>query len=239
VKVDLSGKTAIVTGAGAGVGRAIALALAAAGASVGVNDINPDRVEDIAEAIQAAGGNAAAFQGDVGNRFQASALIERTRDAFNAEITIAVNAAGAFLATPLDKVDEWDWRRQIEVNMTGTFFVTQLISRVMRDAGGGVILNLASAHSTLDAGIPYVATKAGILGLTRQAARELAPDNVRVNAICPGNISDDDLPTDAPSMLGGTGTPADVAHAALFLVSDAARFITGQALCVDGGMSAL
>lgn len=236
--VDLSGHTAIVSGAGAGTGRAIALALAASGANVGANDLNPDRAARIADEIIAQGGQAIGLQGDIANRFQASAFIERTRDHFGTAITIAVNAAGAYANTPLDKIDEWDWRRQIDVNMTATFFVMQLISRVMRDSGGGTIVNIASAHHsrTLDGGLPYLATKSAIVSMTRQAARELAPSGVRVNAVCPANIGHDDLPTDFPNMLNRPGQPKDVANAVLFLVSDAARFITGQTITVDGGL---
>jgi 3-oxoacyl-[acyl-carrier protein] reductase len=238
--VDLNGQAAIVTGAGAGVGRAVALALAASGAAVAVNDLNPDRAETVAAAIKQAGGQAIAFRGDVGNRFQAAALIETAREAFG-RIHLLVNAAGIFKAEPLKRIDEWDWRRQIEVNITGTFFCTQLLGRVMADEGGGVIVNIASTaghpHS-IEQGIGYVTGKSGVVGLTLQAARELAPDGIRVNAVCPGFIAEDDMPTiptEPPNALRRAGTPADVADAVLFLCSDAARFITGQALNVDGG----
>ena len=134
--VDLSDNTALVTGAGAGCGRAIALALAASGANVAVADLNIERAETVSEAIKAAGGSAVALHVDVSNRFQAANMIERTRDVFGA-IHVLVNAAGAFRAEPLLKVDEWDWRRQLEVNITGTFFCLQLVARVMADEGGG------------------------------------------------------------------------------------------------------
>lgn len=234
--MDLSGQTAIVCGAGAGVGRAVALALARAGAAVGVNDLNPDRVARVADDITAAGGQALGVQGDISNRFQASNFIERTRDAFG-RIHIAVNAVGAFAAAPFQKIDEWDVRRQAEVNLVGTFFMIQLVSRVMADEGGGAIVNITSAYqdATLDSGAMYIATKAGVTGLTRQTARELAAQNIRVNAVCPGNIEDDDLPTHTDNLLGRPGQPEDVAAAVLFLASDAARFITGQTLYVDGG----
>jgi len=236
ITFDFSGKTVIVAGGGAGVGRATALAFARAGANVGVNDLNPDRAESVPEEIRALGGQALGFQGDIANRFQASAFIERTRDAFG-QIDYAINAVGAFQPTPFQDVDEWDLRRQTEVNLVGSYFLMQLISRVMSDENGGAIVNIANsyAESTMPAGAPYLATKGAILSLTRQAARELAPQNIRVNAVAAGNIAGDDLPTDENNMLARPGDPQDVAQAVMFLCSDAAQYITGSVVHVDGG----
>ena len=170
--VDLAGQAAIVTGAGAGVGRAIALALAEAGAAVAVNDINPDSVARVASAINEAGGQAIGLQGDVANRFQAAALIERARDAYG-QVGILVNAAGVFKRGAMDKVDEWDWRRHLDVNLTGAFFMCQLMGRVMADEGSGVMVNVASTAgdgATVTDGVSYVASKSGLVGMTRQAA---------------------------------------------------------------------
>jgi 3-oxoacyl-[acyl-carrier protein] reductase len=241
--VDFSGKAAIVTGAGQGIGKAIAEALAQSGASVALNDLNPDRVETLTEDLKAHGAQAVGFQGDISNRFQASALIERARDAFG-RIHFLVNGAGIFKSDPLQKIDEWDFRRQIEVNVIGTFFCVQLMSRVMADEGGGVIINIASTAghpNPIELGAGYVSGKTGIIGLTKQAAHELAPQNIRVNAICPGNISEPDMPhIDNPvNALRRIGTPQEIADVVLFLCSDAARFITGQAINVDGGESYL
>jgi 3-oxoacyl-[acyl-carrier protein] reductase len=235
--VELDGQAAIVTGAGAGIGRAAALALARCGAAVAINDLNPDRADTVTSEIHALGGNAFAFQGDISNRFQAAALIEAARERFG-RIHILVNAAGVYKPAPLALIDEWDWRRQVDVNLTGAFFCSQLLGRVMADEGGGVIVNVAASagNRTLPGGAGYIASKSGLIGLTRQSARELAPAGIRVNAVCPGAIEGEDLTLDTPgNMLNRYGTPEEAADVILFLCSDAARFITGQALPVDGG----
>ena len=224
LKVDLTGQTALVAGGGAGSGRLIALALGAKGAFVAVSDLNIERADNVADEIRADGASAIALHADVSNRFQVANMIERTRDAFG-RIDILVNAAGIFHAEPLLNVDEWNWRRQIEVNITGTFFSTQLVARVMADEGGGNVVNLASAdagNSSLPAGIGYITGSAGVIGMTRQAARELALHGIRVNCIA---TNTQEKPT------------ADVTGAALFLCSDASKSMTGQVLMADGGGS--
>lgn len=237
--VDLSGQNALVTGAGAGIGRAIAHALAHSGASVAVNDLNIERAENVTDEITAQGEKAIALHGDISNRFQTANMIEQTRDALG-KIHILVNAVGIFKAEPMLNIDEWDWRRQIEVNTIGTFFCMQLVGRVMADEGGGVMINLASTAGNpyaIDEGMGYVAGKSSILGMTRQAAKELAPHNIRVNAICAGNINEPDMPEVKPeqTLLNRIGTPEDIANVALFLCSDASNFMTGQTITVDGG----
>jgi NAD(P)-dependent dehydrogenase (short-subunit alcohol dehydrogenase family) len=232
-----------VTGAGAGVGEAVASALAHAGAAVVAVDLNPDRADSVADAIRAAGGRVLAVQADVSNRFQASTAIEAGRDAFGS-ITLLVNAAGVYKTGAMLTLDEWDWNRVHEVNLTGTFFMTQLLARVMKDDGGGVIVNIASSISeraSLENGIAYVSSKAALVGMTRQAARELAPHNIRINAVAPANIADDDVPRIPVESipLRAHGTSDHVASAVLFLLSDGARYITGQTLIVDGGASLL
>lgn len=234
--VDLSGRAALVTGAG--VGRAIGLALAKAGASVAINDINPDRAFRAAAEINQMGGRAIHWQGDVCNRFQVSALIETARDAFG-RVDMLINAAGVLKTGPFLTLDEWDWRRVIDVNLTGAFFCSQLMGRVMADEGGGTIVNIASTAgypAPLPDGAGYVASQAGLLGLTKQIARELGPSGIRVNAICPANISQTSSEITS-NALRRCGTVEEIASVALFLCSDAASFITGQAIIVDGGES--
>ena len=141
--VNLSECAALVTGAGEGIGRAIALALAASGAAVVANDLNPDRADRVAEEIQAAGGRSIPWQADVSNRFQVGSMIEAGRDAFG-KLNILVNAASVEKLGSMSALDEWDWRRILDVNITGAFFCTQLLSRVMADEGGGVIVNVGS-----------------------------------------------------------------------------------------------
>jgi 3-oxoacyl-[acyl-carrier protein] reductase len=235
--VDLSGKAAIITGAGAGFGRATALALSAAGVAVLVNDLNPDRVDDLTDEIRSQGGQATPFQGDVCNRFQAAATIEKARETYG-RIDILINAAGAFKSGEAFSVDEWDWRRLLDVNLTGAFFMSQLLGRVMRDEGGGTIINFTSG-SDLSDGVGYVAAKAGVIGLTRQLAAEYGPHNIRVNAVSIGGLEEEDMPShDAARIpLGRSASAKDIAHAVLFFCSDAAAFITGQTLTVDGGLS--
>ena len=234
--VDLSGQVAIVTGAARDMGRAIAVALARSGAAVCAVDVNPDRLDETVHLIADHGGRALGWTGDVSNRFQVAALIEATRDAFGG-LHLMVNATTADKRAALLSLDEYDWRRSIEINLTGAFFCTQLAARVMASEGGGAIVNVLSPVGTLRSAqdaAPLAASHAGLLGLTRQAARELIGQGVRVNAVC---VYPDSAVAGAP--LGRAVSLDDVTAAVLFLCSDGAAAITGQTLVVDGGGSLL
>ena len=180
---------AIVTGAGRGLGAAVARALASAGLRVAVNDINPDRATKIAAEITAAGGQALAVQGDVANKFQCVKVIEATREAWGQLDVLVCNAAVTPTATIL-KMDEWDFQRCLEVNLKGTFFMSQLCGRVMADEnqarGGGVILHIASTAGVehpLEGQAAFCASQAAVVGFGRECAREYAAYGIRVQTI--------------------------------------------------------
>jgi 3-oxoacyl-[acyl-carrier protein] reductase len=245
---EFSGKVALVTGAGRGIGRAIALAFAQEGAAVAANDLAPDNLERTVQAISAAGGTARSFEADVSKKMQVQSMIESVREAYD-RIDFLVNNAGVEPHNSLLTFDEWDWDRTLAVNLKGAFLLTQSVGRVMADEGGGAIVNIGSiagrAHGLANRAA-YVASKMGLLGLTRESARELAPHGIRVNAVCPGVVATEmtaELRKDEGMMrkwladipLGRLGDPEDVGGVVLFLCSDKARYITGQALNVDGG----
>lgn len=226
--VDLTGRVALVTYAGTPLGMAVAQALVGAGAAVGVHDVNPARLDRLIDAVAGRGGRVLPWHGDVSNRFQAAAMIEAVREAYQ-YLHIVVNMAlverpGSFLT-----LDEYDWRRALDLNMTAAFFCAQLAGRVMADEGGGVILNIGSTAGGAQPGADraaFAASQAGLQGLTRAAARDLAPHGVRVNGIAAAVVAE---PAGA-----GVSTEA-VATTALFLCSDAAAAIVGQTVVVDGG----
>jgi len=241
----LQDKVAIVTGAGQGVGAAIARTLASAGARVAVNDMNPDRAEKIAAEIVAAGGRALGIQADVANKFQCVHLIETTRAEWG-RLDILVNNAAVAPQVSVLKMDEWDWTRCLDVNLKGTFFMTQLCGRVMVDengTAGGAIVNIGSTagvHTPLAGRAAYCASKAAVIGFARECAREFAAYNIRVNSVLPGAIDGANTPSSADLdlatvPLGRLGAAQDIASAVRFLVSPAAAFITGATLTVDGG----
>ncbi len=190
VQYSLASQVAIVTGAGQGIGALVARLLAAAGAKVAVNDINPDRAERVAAAIRGGGGQAVAIAADISNKFQCSHLIDSTRREWG-QLDILINNAAVKPGSAILKTDEFEWQRVMDVNLKGTFFMSQLVGRVMADENqerGGVIVNVAStagAETPLANHAAYAASKAGVVGFTRECAREFAGYGIRVHVITP------------------------------------------------------
>lgn len=245
---EFEGKVVLVTGAGRGIGRAISEAFAAQGARLAVNDVTPVNLDETLRRISAVGGIARDYIADVALKMPVQAMVEQILEEWG-HIDILINNAGVEPHAPLLDLDEWDWRRTLDVNLSGPFFTMQSVGRVMSAQGGGVIVNVASiagrAHGLKDRAA-YVASKTGLLGLTREAAREFAAYNIRVNAVCPGVIETEmtaalrQNPTMVAKWLedipqGRLGTPGDVVGLVLFLCSDAAGYLTGQAINIDGG----
>lgn len=245
---EFEGKVALVTGAGRGIGRAIAQALAARGAWVAANDITPINLDETVANIRALGGKTIDVVADVAKKMPVQMMITQVLEEWE-RIDILINNAGVEPHAPLLELDEWDWRRTIDVNLSGPFFTIQSVGRVMRQQGGGVIVNIGSiagrAYGLKDRSA-YVASKMGLIGLTREAARELAAFNIRVNAVCPGVIETEMTAAlrqneailekwllDIPSRR--LGKPDDIVPVVLFLCSQSAAYVTGQAINVDGG----
>lgn len=184
------GRVAIITGAGQGIGEQVARQLGQTGIRVAVNDQNPDRAERVASAIREAGGEAIGIAADVANKFQCVHLIETTRKTWG-QLDILVNNAAVMPRSSILKMDEWDWNRALEVNLKGTFFMSQLCGRVMADENnerGGWMVNVGSVAG-VDVAFPgrsaYSASKAGLVGFTRECAREFAEFGVYVNMVLP------------------------------------------------------
>jgi 3-oxoacyl-[acyl-carrier protein] reductase len=243
----LSGKTALVTGASRGIGRAIALRFAAEGAFVVVNYAgNEAAAGETLAAIEAAGGKAVLSRFDVGSAEQVDAAVKAIV-ADRGRIDILVNNAGVTRDNLLMRLTEDDFDAVLRTNLKGTFLVTKVVSRQMIRQRYGRIVNMSSVVGEMgNAGQSvYAATKAGILGFTKAMARELASREITVNAIAPGFITTDmtqALPEAARKEfaeripLGRFGAPEEVAELALFLASDAAAYVTGQVVGINGGM---
>lgn len=246
MQVDLKGKAAIVTGSTTGIGRAIALALAANGADIVLNNIVEDGAESTAQEIRLLGGRAAFVKADVGDAAQAKALVDRTIEEFG-KVDILVNNAGIARDRLIPMMSEDDFNVVLKVNLYGCFNMTKQAYRPMMKQKSGVIVNISSVVGIRgNAGqANYAASKAGIIGLTLSSAKELGGRGVRVNAVAPGYIQTGMtavLPDELRGKmleripLGRLGTPEDIAGVVLFLCSDAASYITGQVIPVDGGM---
>lgn len=244
----MEGKIALVTGASRGIGSAIAQKLAAAGATVIVNYSGSEaKAQEVVDKIKAAGGNAVAMKCDVSDFGACKELADAILKEFG-RLDILVNNAGITKDGLIMKMTESDFDQVIAINLKGTFNMIQNFSRTFLKQRSGKIINISSVSGVMgNAGqANYSASKAGIIGLTKSVARELASRHVCVNAIAPGFVETDmtdNMPQAAKDgmtqmiPMGRLGAPEDIANAALFLASDAADYITGQVLCVDGGMA--
>ena len=249
--MNLTGKVAVVTGAGRGgrgIGRGIALALAAAGADIAITArTHIADAEAVAEAVRLAGRNALALQCDVSDAASVESLFATVKAQLG-RVDILVNNAGITRDTLLLRMSEEDWDGVLDANLKGTFLCTRAAAKIMLKQKFGRIINITSVNGQV--GSPgqanYSASKAGMIGFTKSVARELASRNITVNAVAPGFI--DTQMTDFVSgdsrekllekiPLGRFGTAEDVGAAVAFLASDAASYITGQTLTVDGGMT--
>lgn len=243
----LKDSVAIVTGSGRGIGRAIALELATAGVKIIVNYAGrSDKAEETVALIREAGGEALAIQADVSKATEVDRLLKTTLDHFG-KVDILVNNAGITRDTLLLRMKEADWDSVIDTNLKGTYLCTKAVSKGMLKQRSGVVVNISSVVGLSgNAGqANYAAAKAGMIGFTKSVAKEFASRGIRVNAVAPGYIFTDmteSLPEGTQSEvlraipLGRIGKPEDIAKVVRFLVSPEASYITGQTLCVDGGM---
>lgn len=242
----LAGRVAVVTGGASGIGREIALSLAAAGAAVAIADLARDRCEAVGRAIEAQGAHALPWCTDVTDLEQIRTLFRETERAFGS-LDILVNCAGIVLPGSIAETTPEDWDAVLRVDLTGAFLCLQHAVPLMRRAGGGSVVNVTSVAAARGiANRPaYTAAKGGLTALTRQAANELAPLGIRVNAVAPGvvdtAITVRDEQTTAAMLAnvpaGRAATPAEVASVVAFLASDDAAYLTGATLPVDGGLA--
>ena len=248
---SLKGHVAVVTGAAMGIGKVVALTLAERGAYVSCWDIVGDKVKETAAEIDASGERALGLQVDVTDSQQVDQATRQTVDALGT-VDILVNVAGGSLGAPpgIDELLEEDWDRVVSLNMRAPFLTCKAVSGMMKQKGWGRIVNISSGAGRSNSRsriIPYAAAKAGLLGLTRQLAVDLAPHGVNVNSVSPGAI--DSVPNASWSRRpeseqrdilltipkGRFGESEEIAGAVAFLVSDDASYVVGQTLCVDGG----
>lgn len=247
ISTDLSGQVAIVTGAGRGIGRTVAQTLAAAGAKVACVDISAQTLDEAVVAIRSAGGVAEAFTADVTDSKRVGEVVDEVVDKLG-PLCILVNNAGITRDNMFLRMKDEQFDQVLAINLRGTFLFARAAVKAMLKARRGRIINIASVSGLM--GNPgqanYSASKAGVIGLTRTIAREIASREITVNAVAPGFIETemtaalgDEILTQVKKEipLGRLGCPQDVADAVLYLASDAAAFVTGQVLVVDGGLT--
>lgn len=246
--MECAGQTAIVTGAARGFGRAITRRLARGGARVVAADINLAGAEETAALVRKEGGEALAVQVDVASAASVEAMVKAALARFGGRVDVLVNNAAIWQLLPTEELSEADWDRVVDVNLKGVFLCCRAVIPVMKQQGRGHIVNIASIAArnggTL-AGLHYVAAKGGVLALTKRLARELGPFGIVVNGVNPGTSQTEMTATWDPKIiegiikntpLGRTVTPEDIADTVAFLASEAARFVTGETVEVNGGI---
>lgn len=245
--MQLKGKTAVVTGSGRGLGKAIALKLAGMGANIVLNDIpSSEALEATAEEFRALGFKVAVTKGDVRREEDVKDMVRVAVETFGS-LDILVNNAGITKDKPMAMMSEEDWDSVLDINLKGAFLCTKTAGKVMIKQRGGKIINIASVAGVM--GNPgqanYSASKAGLIGLTKSTAKELAGRNIACNAVAPGVIQSkmtEVLPDKVKEAylssipLGRFGTPEDVANVVGFLASDDSNYVTGQVIHIDGGL---
>ncbi|MGC1361179.1 MAG: SDR family oxidoreductase [Silvibacterium sp.] len=248
--MKLQGKVAVVTGAAAGIGEASSRLFAQHGARVACIDLNAGRVERVCEAIRSEGHLADAFAADVAQSAEVQQTVEEVLARYG-RIDILFNNAGIVAGGKIHTMDEESWDKTFSVNVRSMFLLSRAVIPVFLRQGGGVILNSSSATALRSVAnrAAYSASKSAVLSLTRSMAIDYAADKIRVNCLCPGTVDTPSLHErlgDSPAVweqfiarqpLQRLGTPAEIAHAALYLVSEESSFVTGAAFQIDGGMS--
>lgn len=243
----LKGKVALVTGASRGIGRAIAIDLAKQGANVVVNYAgNEQKANEVVDEIKKLGSDAIAVRADVANAEDVTNMVKQTVDTFG-QVDILVNNAGVTKDNLLMRMKEEEWDTVINTNLKGVFLCTKAVSRYMMRQRHGRIINIASVVGVVgnSGQANYVAAKAGVIGLTKTSAKELASRNITVNAIAPGFIAtdmtdvlDENIKGEMLKVIPAAqfGEAQDIANAVTFFASDQSKYVTGQTLNVDGGM---
>ena len=250
--MKLKEKVALVTGAGAGIGKAIAISFAKEGANIILNDVNKENAIQVAGEIKKLGRKCEVHIVDVGHYESVKKMTEEVIKSFG-RIDILVNNAGIASRTPAEKITEKIWHKVININLNGVFFCSKAVGTHMIERRNGNIINISSMAgiAAIPNDLPYVASKHGVIGITRALAIEWAKYNIRVNCICPGlTITPlvEMVSAKEPKLfserieripLGRPATPNDQAQVAMFLASDESSYVTGHVIPVDGGMSAL